>query len=95
MMPPPSAPLTDDGQGGGDLPLHLARRGVADLHLPGDHPFVAALEWTDTHQHLWDLDKFNLPCVRARTVAWLYCAAATVRLRLYRSSRSAHAAQVH
>ena len=95
MMPPPSAPLTDDGRGGGDLPLHLARRGVADLHLPGDQPFVAALEWTDTHQHLWDLDKFNLPCGRARTVAWLYCAATTVRLRLYRSSRSAHAAQVH
>ena len=63
MMPPPSAPLTSDGRGGGDLPIPAQDTLPATLDLPDDHPFIATLEWTDTHQHLWDLDKFNLPCV--------------------------------
>lgn len=42
MMPPPSAPLQDDGTGGGDLPIPAADGGPAVLVLPDDHPFIAA-----------------------------------------------------
>ena len=42
-LPPPSAPLTSDGQGGGDLPIPGEGKDTLSVvvNLPDDHPFVA------------------------------------------------------